>query len=133
MALCLFQLHKEVRDYTDVFPKEEIVYLSSESPNVLETLDDTKVYVIGGLVDHNHHKVSQSLCHLSVYPSVMVQYCHRGVKSGTQAGCWFCSLAGTQGLNHLGLGELLCVQLFSCIFMTSFPLPFKQMQSDMSY
>ena len=85
MALCLFQLHKEVRDYTDVFPKEEIVYLSSESPNVLETLDDTKVYVIGGLVDHNHHKVSQSLRQLSVYPSVLMQYCHSGVKSGTQA------------------------------------------------
>lgn len=55
--LCL-QLHKEEREYMEVFPKEDIVYLSSESPNVLDTLDETKVYVIGGLVDHNHHKVS---------------------------------------------------------------------------
>ena len=61
MAVRLFQLHKEERDYTSVFPKEEIVYLSSDSPNVLEALDDTKVYVIGGLVDHNHHKVSHSV------------------------------------------------------------------------
>ena len=61
MAVCLFQMHKEERNCTDMFPKEEIVYLSSDSPNVLDTLDDTKVYVIGGLVDHNHHKVSRSL------------------------------------------------------------------------
>ena len=44
------------RRYDEVFSKEKIVYLSSESDNAVTKLEDDKVYVIGGLVDHNHHK-----------------------------------------------------------------------------
>lgn len=42
----------------DIFAKEELVYLTSDSENVLTELDDKKVYVIGALVDHNQYKVS---------------------------------------------------------------------------
>lgn len=42
--------------YSDLFTDDRIVYLSSESENVLHELDPNAVYIIGGLVDHNHHK-----------------------------------------------------------------------------
>ena len=42
--------------YDECFEKERIVYLTSESDEVLDKMEDDKVYVIGGLVDHNQHK-----------------------------------------------------------------------------
>ncbi|KAG7271425.1 hypothetical protein CRUP_013675 [Coryphaenoides rupestris] len=42
--------------YTEVVAKQDLLYLTSDSPNVLVEMDPTKAYVIGGLVDHNHHK-----------------------------------------------------------------------------
>ncbi|XP_064306073.1 tRNA methyltransferase 10 homolog A [Phalacrocorax carbo] len=42
--------------YSELIKKEDLVYLTSDSPDVLSELDEKKAYVIGGLVDHNHHK-----------------------------------------------------------------------------
>ncbi|KAJ8253216.1 hypothetical protein GJAV_G00210380 [Gymnothorax javanicus] len=35
----------------DIFPRDQLVYLTADSPNVLKTFDHNKVYIVGALVD----------------------------------------------------------------------------------
>lgn len=42
--------------YITLFDRKQIVYLTSDSDTVLTTLEKDAVYIVGGLVDHNHHK-----------------------------------------------------------------------------
>lgn len=44
------------QSYMDKFPKERLVYLTADSPNEITTLDSTKVYIVGGIVDRNRYK-----------------------------------------------------------------------------
>jgi len=46
----------EERGAPDLFTSSEVVYLTPDSENVLESLDTSKVYIIGGLVDDSVKK-----------------------------------------------------------------------------
>ncbi|EPY36998.1 tRNA (guanine-N(1)-)-methyltransferase TRM10 [Strigomonas culicis] len=42
--------------WSELFPKEKIVFLSADSEEVLREIEPTTVYVVGAFVDHNKHK-----------------------------------------------------------------------------
>lgn len=73
--LMLMQVNFEKRHYAEAFSKDDIIYLSSESDNVINALDETKVYIIGGLVDHNAHKVALFILDLEIYLKMKVANC----------------------------------------------------------
>ncbi|NXS61862.1 TM10C methyltransferase, partial [Brachypteracias leptosomus] len=39
--------------YTDIFPKEKLVYLTADSPKVMKTFDHNKIYIVGSMVDRS--------------------------------------------------------------------------------
>lgn len=53
-----WDINMRSESYLKIFRFNKLVYLTSESPNIITELQDEKVYVIGGLVDHNSHKVT---------------------------------------------------------------------------
>ena len=51
-----WSLQKDSRPYIEVFKKEELVYLTADSPHTIDSFDPSKVYVVGGIVDRNRYK-----------------------------------------------------------------------------
>lgn len=43
----------------DVFSPDEMIYFSPDAPDPISTIDPSKVYVIGGLVDRSIAKVGR--------------------------------------------------------------------------
>ncbi|KFP95901.1 Mitochondrial ribonuclease P protein 1, partial [Leptosomus discolor] len=39
--------------YTEVFPKDKLVYLTADSPRVMKTFDHNKIYIVGSMVDRS--------------------------------------------------------------------------------
>lgn len=48
-------IHNE--PFYEAFDPSQMVYLSPESENVLEDIDDNTVYIVGAIADHNRLKV----------------------------------------------------------------------------
>lgn len=48
-------LHKEACQY--LYSEKDLVYLSPDAEEELTTIEESKVYIIGGIVDHNRLKV----------------------------------------------------------------------------
>jgi len=48
-----WKIQKNVQPFYDLFDHSKIVYLTPESPNTLEDLQEDHIYIIGAIADHN--------------------------------------------------------------------------------
>jgi hypothetical protein len=55
------------KKYSEIFELDKLVYLTADSPNVIETIDPKKIYIVGGIVDHNRLKVCFFFLHSCNY------------------------------------------------------------------
>ncbi|KAF7251297.1 hypothetical protein EYD10_03398 [Varanus komodoensis] len=44
------------KSHVEIFPRDQLVYLTADSPNVMKTFDHNKIYIIGSLVDKSIQK-----------------------------------------------------------------------------
>lgn len=51
-----WDIFKNEKHFSELFDKDKIIYLTSESDTTLEELEKGACYVIGGLVDHNKYR-----------------------------------------------------------------------------
>ena len=51
MSLDTNLVQRTSQSYTDIFPKNKLVYLSKDSKRVMTEYDPEKVYIIGNIID----------------------------------------------------------------------------------
>eukprot|EP00301_Raphidiophrys_heterophryoidea_P023734 c749_g1_i2.p1 GENE.c749_g1_i2~~c749_g1_i2.p1 ORF type:complete len:198 (+),score=64.74 c749_g1_i2:3-596(+) len=56
VGLANWKVHIHKEDVCDLFDTTKLVYLTADSPHVLDVLSKDDVYVIGAFVDRNRHK-----------------------------------------------------------------------------
>ena len=55
--IVLFQLDFQQDHHSVLFPADSIIYLTPDADKPLDDIDQSKVYIIGGLVDESVSKV----------------------------------------------------------------------------